>query len=151
MRTVKTFAERSTCNRGKVGAVLTRDSRILSTGYNGAPAGLPHCTDVGCDELILFKENPDKASFHCKGYEEVNLGCQRTVHAEANALLYAARHGIATEGSMMYCTHSPCERCLLLMSSAGVEAFIFAHDYRATPWDLVKELGISWEHKPGYA
>lgn len=150
MRTAHLFSERSTCNRGQVGAVLVKDKRIIATGYNGAPPGMPHCIDVGCDELILYtaelaqiKEDEDDSR------AEVNLGCQRTVHAEANAILYAARHGISTDGTTMYCTHSPCERCVLLMSSAGIKKIIYDKPYRATPFELLTKLGIKVKGREG--
>ena len=82
-------AERSTCTRAKVGAVIVRDRSIVATGYNGAPAGMPHCTDVGC--LIYRSQTPDG------GMEE---NCYRTIHAEINAIAQAARNGSAIrEGS----------------------------------------------------
>lgn len=140
MRAAHLFAERSTCNRGQVGAVLVKDDRIISTGYNGAPSGMPHCTEVGCDELVLYE---DRGS---DGWDkEVNLGCQRTIHAEANVILYAARHGISTEGASIYCTHSPCERCVLLLANAGIAKIVWDKPYRATPWELVEKLGIAME------
>lgn len=143
MRTAHLFSERSTCNRGQVGAVLVKDKRIIATGYNGAPPGMPHCIDVGCDELILWELKGNDT------YEEVNLGCQRTVHAEANAILYAARHGISTDGTTMYCTYSPCERCVLLMSSAGIKKIIYDKPYRATPFELLTKLGIKVKGREG--
>jgi len=146
MRTAHLFAERSTCNRGQVGAVLVKDNRIISTGYNGAPPGMPHCTEVGCDELVLYKRTP---AMLASTYEKVELGCQRTIHAEANVLLYAARHGIPTQGSCLYCTHSPCERCVLLMANAGITRLIYNKPYRATPWDLIKQLGIEVKGREG--
>lgn len=141
MRTAYLFAERSTCERGKVGAVLAKDDRIIATGYNGAPPGMPHCLDVGCEELILYEQDSGLTA----AYREVNLGCQRTVHAEANVVAYAARHGIATEGSCLYCTHSPCVKCSQLMASAGIKHVVYDKKYRATPWDMLQELGIDIE------
>jgi dCMP deaminase len=146
MRTAHLFAERATCKRGKVGAVLVKDDRIISTGYNGAPPGMPHCTDVGCDELILFEKIP---GILMPQFEPVELGCQRTIHAEANVLLYAARHGIPTEGAHLYCTYSPCERCALLLANAGIKKLIYDKPYRATPWQLIKELGIKVKGREG--
>lgn len=81
-------ARRSTCNRAQVGAIIVRDKRILTTGYNGSPTGLPHCTEAGC--LI------------------VNGHCVRTLHAEQNAIIQAALHGVSTDGATIYVTHQPC-------------------------------------------
>jgi dCMP deaminase len=75
-------AERSTCSRAKVGAVIARDKNILATGYNGAPAGMPHCTDVGC--LIYESKTPNG---------ETEQNCFRTIHAEMNAIAQAAKNG----------------------------------------------------------
>lgn len=157
MRTAHLFAERSTCNRGQVGAVLVKDKRIIATGYNGAPPGMPHCTDVGCSKT-LHEEIEHFALGDLMGEGGVRQtaesvvrrlkekitdnGCQRTVHAEANAILYAARHGISTEGTTMYCTHSPCERCVLLLANAGIKHLVWDKPYRATPWELIEQLGI---------
>ncbi len=98
---------RSTCNRKKVGAVIAHEGRVISTGYAGAPAGLPHCLDVGCDTS--------------KG-----TGCSRTAHAEINAIAYAARFGIATQGSLRYISMnhtgiSPVYNCLRIR---GLNVFI---------------------------
>ena len=111
MRTAAVISARGTCTRAFVGAVLAKEGRIISTGYVGAPAGLPHCTDVG-DE-----EGPDG-------------GCTRTVHAEANAIAFAARAGTSTDGSELYCTHSPCLGCAKLIINAGITAVYFENYYR---------------------
>lgn len=100
---------RSTCCRALVGAVLTKDGRVLGTGYNGAPSKLEHCTDVGC--LI------------------VNNHCIRTVHAEVNAVINCARHGVSTEGSVLYCTHFPCFDCMKMLINAGVMGIVYLNDY----------------------
>jgi dCMP deaminase len=114
-------AERSTCTRADVGAILVRDRRPISMGYNGAPPGMPHCLDVGCEQ--------DHATSH-DGFDIPIQGCARTVHAEANAIAFAARNGIATEGATMYCTHAPCYSCAKLTVSAGVIEFKYQIDYR---------------------
>ncbi|HUF43179.1 MAG TPA: dCMP deaminase family protein, partial [Verrucomicrobiae bacterium] len=90
-------AERSTCTRAKVGAVIVRDKNILATGYNGAPAGMPHCTDVGC--LIYESKTPN-------GDTEQN--CFRTIHAEMNAIAQAAKNGSNIKDGAIYITHTPC-------------------------------------------
>jgi len=107
LRIAQTVALRSTCLRLQVGAVLVRDYRILSTGYNGAPRGLPHCTPETC--------NPEVEH------------CLATVHAELNAILCAAYNGVATRGSTLYCTHTPCPACARAIINAGIKKVIFLH------------------------
>jgi dCMP deaminase len=102
-------AKRSTCPRAAVGAVLVRDKRILTTGYNGAPAGLPHCTEVGC--LM------------------VNGHCVRTLHAEQNAIIQGALHGVDVSGSTLYVTHQPCLICAKMIINAGVDRVVYAGHY----------------------
>jgi dCMP deaminase len=104
-----TVAQRSTCDRAHVGCVLVRDRRILTTGYNGAPAGLPHCDDVG--HLL------------------VDGHCVRTLHAEQNALIQAALHGVGTEGATAYVTHQPCLTCAKMLINAGVRRVVYAGNY----------------------
>ena len=103
-------ATRSTCSRKHVGAVITRDKTILSTGYNGSIRGAPHCSDAGC----LMEDGH----------------CVRTVHAEANALVQAARHGIRLEGGEIYVTASPCFNCFKLIVNAGIRKIYFGEFYR---------------------
>jgi dCMP deaminase len=115
-------SRRSTCPRAEVGAVITRDDHVVSVGYNGAPPGAPHCTDVGCDPPV---------------------GCQRTLHAEANAVAWAARYGIATEGCSLWCTLMPCVPCAKLMLSAGIIRFGYIDDYRdETGLELLRDQGV---------
>jgi len=119
--------KRSTCLRGKVGAILVKDRRIISTGYNGSPPGAPHCDDLGCS----VPENEHEA------------GCLRTIHAEANVIAYAARHNGGAEGSALYCTHSPCLKCAQLLVSAGVVEVHYKTLYRIPDGvDLLQSLGI---------
>ena len=96
MTITREVAERSTCLRAKVGAVIVRDRSILATGYNGSPAGLPHCTEVGC--LIYESRTPDG---------ETEQNCYRTIHAEINAISQAARNGAAIRDADIYVTHTP--------------------------------------------
>lgn len=102
-------ATRATCPRLSVGAVVVRDSVILSTGYNGVVSGAPHCSDTGC---VLVDG-------HCSG----------SVHAELNALLQAARLGVRLQGSTAYVTHRPCWGCVKAMHQAGVQVAFFETDY----------------------
>ena len=110
MKIAELIGRRSTCPRGGVGAVLVRDYRIITTGYVGAPSGLEHCYDLGC--------------------HIIDEGCIRTVHAEANAIAFASKHGIKTLGSTLYCTHSPCLDCAKLIANAGVERVVYREEYR---------------------
>lgn len=96
MQVARTIALRSTCGRLKVGAIITLEGRILSTGYNGTPARLPHCQ------------------------HDLDRPCERAVHAEANAIAFAARHGIATEEAYMFTTHDPCLNCAMLIINSGI-------------------------------
>ncbi len=100
MEIARTVATRATCPRAAVGCVLVREHRILTTGYNGAPRGVAHCTDVGCTV--------------------VNEHCVRATHAEANAVVQGALHGVSLQGATAYCTHQPCVNCSKLLISAGV-------------------------------
>lgn len=115
---------RGTCERASVGAVIAKDGRIISTGYVGSPSGLPHCTDVGC------LPGPDG-------------GCTRTIHAEVNAISFAARYGIATDEATLYCTHSPCANCSRSIINAGIVRVVYENDYRLSDGkDLLKLAGV---------
>jgi dCMP deaminase len=120
-------AKRSTCPRAAVGAVIVRDKRILTTGYNGAPMGLPHCTEAGC----LME------SGHCV----------RTLHAEQNAIIQGALHGVDVSGSTMYVTHQPCLVCAKMAINAGIERVVYAGQYPdRIACDFLNEAGVelSW-------
>jgi dCMP deaminase len=112
-------AERSTCTRAKVGAVIVRDRSILATGYNGAPAGLPHCLDVGC--LIYESRTPDG---------DIEQNCYRTIHAEINAITQAARNGSAIRDADIYVTHTPCIHCLKVLINTGIKAVHYEKPYK---------------------
>lgn len=127
----ETIRNRSTCKRGKVGCVIVKDSRIVSMGYNGAPPGAPHCFELGCE----VEENNHEA------------GCQRSIHAEANAIAFAARAGVSTEGGEIYCTHAPCLKCAQLIVSAGVKGVHYRTEYRRPEGvSLLRELGLGVHH-----
>lgn len=111
MNMAVTAAERSTCNRKKVGAIIASEGRAILTGYAGAPSGMPHCLEQGC--LI----GPSG-------------GCLRTVHAEANAIAFAARKGIRIEDSTLICTLSPCYDCAKLIINAGITFVFYKEKYR---------------------
>jgi len=112
-------AQRSTCLRAKVGAVMVRDRSILATGYNGAPTGMPHCLDLGC--LVYESKTPD-------GVLEAN--CFRTIHAEINAIAQAARNGIRIEGADIYVTHTPCIHCFKVIVNTGIARVFYGSAYK---------------------
>ena len=103
MRIAKQVATRATCDRKHVGAVIVKDKNILATGYNGSISGMPHCDDAG--------------------HMMENDHCVATIHAEANAILQAAKHGIAIDGADIYVTASPCWNCFQLIANAGIGIF----------------------------
>ncbi len=117
---------RSTCLRNHVGAVIVKDSQILSTGYNGAPKGLPHCDELGgCLREKLGVKSGERHEL-CRG-----------LHAEQNAIIQAAYHGVSVNGAKMYCTTRPCSICTKMIINAGITEVIFIEDYTD---DLAKEL-----------
>ena len=125
MEIARVVSKRSTCLRHKNGAVLVRGNHIISTGYNGAPRGLPHCEEVGC---LREQNNIPSGERHelCRG-----------AHAEANTIVQAALHGISTEGSTMYSTHQPCSFCAKLIINAGIREVVYVFPY---PDKLALEL-----------
>lgn len=106
---VQLYQRRSTCLRLQVGSIVVRDGRVISGGYNGAPSSMPHCTPEIC--------GPDKP-------------CIRTIHAEANAIAFAAKYGIATDGCSMWSTDSPCMDCAKLIVNSGITSVVFLRAYR---------------------
>lgn len=112
-------SDRSTCNRAKIGAVIVKDRSILATGYNGSPAGQPHCTDVGC--LVYKSTDPD-------GNIEEN--CFRTIHAEINAITQAAKNGTMINGADIYVTASPCYHCLKTLINTGIKRIFYLKPYK---------------------
>jgi dCMP deaminase len=124
MHIARTVATRATCPRASVGAVLVRKHRILTTGYNGAPRGVAHCTEAGC---IIANEH-----------------CLRATHAEANAVVQGALHGVSVEGATAYCTHQPCVNCSKLLISAGIAKIVYEEPYPdAVAAELLAEAGVA--------
>ena len=116
--------KRSTCSRKQVAAIIEKDGRIISTGYAGAPSGLPHCIDIGCE---IGKDG----------------GCIRTVHAEANAISQAARHGVSINKSSIYVTASPCYNCFSLIINSGIKKIVYYEFYRDERiLEISRKLGI---------
>lgn len=138
--------EQSTCDRNHVGCVIARDRRIIATGYNGAPAGMAHCVhrdQTPSTRLVQPFGLPDaeEASYAWPPLRE--QGCKVSVHAEANALAFAARHGMATDGTDLYTTLSPCYECAKLIINAGISRVIFDRNYRdRTGLELLAAAGV---------
>ena len=118
MSIAEAVATRSTCLRHHVGAVIVSDGYIVTTGYNGAPRGLPHCLDVGCIR--------DHWSIPSGTRTEVCAG----IHAEQNAIIQAALHGVSTKDSTIYVTHQPCIICAKMLINAGIRRVVYGEEYQ---------------------
>ena len=118
-------AQRSTCLRRKVGAIAVLDRRILATGYNGAPSGVPHCLEVGCLRQQLGIPSGQRHEI-CRG-----------IHAEQNVIIQAAVHGISLRGAEIFCTHQPCIICAKMLINCGVKKIWIAEGY---PDELSKKM-----------
>ena len=126
---------RSTCLRGQIGAVLVKDSHILSTGYNGAPKGLPHCEEVGCRREKLHVPSGERHEL-CRG-----------VHAEQNAIIQAAVFGVSIAGSTLYTTHKPCSICTKMLINAEVREIVYQDEYPdPLTEELIEQSGIKTRH-----
>jgi len=131
MEIAELVSSRSTCLRRQVGAVLVRDKHIIATGYNGAPRGVSHCLEVGCLREKLGIPSGERHEM-CRG-----------THAEQNAIIQAALHGVSTDGATLYCTHQPCILCGKMLINAGVKKVIFRGDYPdGLALELMHEAGI---------
>ncbi len=120
MDITKLVAKRSTCTRRAVGAIITKDKQILSTGYNGAPSGLAHCLDTGCLREELKIASGERHEL-CRG-----------IHAEQNAIIQAAYHGISIKGSTLFCTNQPCSICSKIIINAGIVNIYYQSGYADT-------------------
>lgn len=127
-------AERSTCTRRKVGAIAVKDKRILATGYNGAPANVSHCLDVGCLREQLGVPSGQRHEI-CRG-----------LHAEQNVIIQAAIHGVSLSGSEIYCTTKPCLICTKMLLNCGVTAVYYTEGYDDDLADgMVAESGVLFQ------
>lgn len=117
MRMADLVATRSTCLRRQVGAVLVKEKRVLTTGYNGAPKGLRHCAEVGC---VRLQNNIESGTRHelCRG-----------VHAEQNAVIQAAYFGVSIKDAIIYTTNFPCSVCAKILVNAGIVEVVYKDDY----------------------
>lgn len=125
MDIARLVARRSTCLRRQVGAVVVKDKHILATGYNGTPSGITHCSETGC---LRQKLNVPSGERHelCRG-----------LHAEQNAIIQAAKHGVNIAGATLYCTNSPCVICSKMIINAGVQRIVYLDGY---PDDLSRQM-----------
>ncbi|OQY01559.1 MAG: cytidine deaminase [Desulfobacteraceae bacterium 4572_130] len=117
MDIAKLVGTRSTCIRRKVGAVLVKNKRILSSGYNGAPSGMDHCITIGCLRKQLNVPSGERHEL-CRG-----------VHGEQNAIIQAAYYGISIKDSILYCTNQPCSICAKIIINAGIKKIYFDDEY----------------------
>jgi dCMP deaminase len=129
-------ARRSTCLRRDVGALLVRDRRILATGYNGAPSGLQHCLDRGCLREHLGVPSGERHEL-CRG-----------LHAEQNAIIQAALHGVSVKGAHLYCTNHPCVICVKMIINAGIVKITYRDGYLdQMAKEMSIEAGLEVEHR----
>lgn len=129
--------KRATCLRKNVGAVIVRDKRILATGYNGAPSGMDHCLEIGC----------------IRDLEKIPSGTRqekcRAVHAEQNAIIQAAIHGVSIAGATIYCTHQPCILCAKMIINSNIKKVVYANLYPDTDsLEFFREAGVEVEYIP---
>jgi dCMP deaminase len=133
MEIALTVSRRATCLRPnrQMGAVLVRDKRILTTGYNGAPSGLPHCEETGCLRQQMGIPSGERQEL-----------C-RALHAEQNAIILAALHGISLAGATLYCTHQPCITCSKMLINAGIRRVVILDEYPdPMALDFLAQAGI---------
>ncbi|GAB6097157.1 cytidine/deoxycytidylate deaminase family protein [Desulfatiferula olefinivorans] len=125
-------ARRSTCLRRAVGAILVKDKRILSTGYNGAPSGVRHCAETGCLREQLNVPSGERHEL-CRG-----------IHAEQNAIIQAAYYGVSIKGSTLFCTNLPCSICAKMLINAGIETIYYKSGYAdALSGEMMTEAGLA--------
>jgi dCMP deaminase len=136
MEIARAVAKRATCDRGKSGCVVTKERHILVTGYVGAPAGLPHCDEVGHQMKTIIHED-GSTSQHCV----------RTAHAEQNAICQAAKLGVSLKGSTLYCKMTPCSTCAKMIINSGIKRVVAEKDYHASSdtKKMFKQAGIELE------
>jgi len=138
MEIAAVIAKRSTCLRNHVGAVLVREKRILSTGYNGAPRNLPHCLDIGCIRDDMEVPSGERHEL-----------C-RAVHAEQNAIIQAALHGVDIAGATLYCTHQPCVLCAKMLINSHISRVVYSHPYPDTrALEFLRQAGVEVEEFSG--
>ena len=136
MKITKDVSQRSTCLKRKVGAIIVKDFRVLSTGYNGAPKNIKHCSVAGCLRKKLRVPSGQRHEL-CRG-----------LHAEQNAIIQAAWHGVKIEGSTMYATYQPCIICVKMMINAGIKRLVYEGKYPdKLALQMLKESEIKVERR----
>jgi len=118
MGIAREVAKRATCDRGRAGAVIVKDKRILTTGYVGAPSGLPHCDEAGHYMKSVYDKDGNESKH-----------CIRTTHAEQNAIVQAAKHGVPIVGGTLYCKMVPCDTCAKMIITAGIKRVVCEKRY----------------------
>jgi len=133
MEVCHAVAKRATCDRGRSGCVIARDKQILVTGYVGSPRGIPHCDEIGHQMNSVTHEDG-----------HISKHCIRTAHAEQNAIVQAAKLGIAINGATLYCKMTPCATCAKMIINAGIERVVCEKRYHAgmDAEDLFKQAKI---------
>lgn len=144
MGVAELWARHSTCSRLAVGAVISRDGRSLSSGYNGAPKGLPHCNH-SVQVCLCASGNPldyEGPLRDCPSHG--NRGCTTAVHAELNAIAFAAKYGMPTDGAEIHTTHQPCLNCAMGIINAGIIRVVYLYPYRDhAGTDLLAAAGVT--------
>ena len=135
MKIVEMIGSRGTCGRGRSGCVITRDKRIISTGYVGSPIGLPHCDEIGHEMHTVT---------HPDGHQSRH--CIRTSHAEENAIVHAARFGTPLEGATLYCKMTPCYTCAKMIINSGIRRVVCLQDYHGggRSKEVFAEAGVQY-------
>ena len=132
MDITRLVARRSTCIRRAVGAIVVKDKRILATGYNGAPSGVPHCGETGCLRAQLRVPSGERHEL-CRG-----------IHAEQNAIIQAAYHGASIRGGTLYCTNLPCSICAKMIINAGIRDIVYLDGYAdAMSEEMLRQAGVA--------
>jgi len=137
MEVCEAISKRATCERGRSGCVIAKDKQLLVTGYVGAPAGLPHCDEIGHQIKKMLHEDGS-----------ITTHCVRTVHAEQNAICQAAKRGISIDGATLYCRMTPCRTCAMLIINCGIKRVVCQRRYHAGEDSeaMFKLAGITLEH-----
>ena len=137
MEVAASISKRATCDRGRSGCVIARDNQLLVTGYVGAPAGLPHCDEVGHQMRKVLHEDGS-----------VSQHCVRTVHAEQNAICQAAKRGVAIAGATLYCRMTPCRTCAMMIINCGIVRVVAERRYHdgAESEEMFRAAGVVLEY-----
>ncbi len=135
MKIVDMVGSRGSCDRGRAGCVVTKEKRIISTGYVGSPVGLPHCDEIG-HEMHTVTNDDGSVSRHCI----------RTTHAEQNAICQAAKFGVSLDGGTLYAKMTPCYTCAKIIINAGIKRVVCQQDYHDSERskEVFKEAGVEF-------